>query len=131
MPKVSGFDVLDILRNTPETANVKIIMLTALEDRDVMIRGLLREYGLNPNADVTLVPLGASGTGFVAALQRGDLDGFVYTAPWPEVAETQGLGKVIINMYAGEYPALDGIYFNTLYGSKAFGSTGTASISTS
>ncbi len=30
MPKVSGFDVLDILRNTPETANTKIIMLTAL-----------------------------------------------------------------------------------------------------
>lgn len=30
MPKISGFDVLDILRNTPETANVKIIMLTAL-----------------------------------------------------------------------------------------------------
>ena len=30
MPKVSGFDVLDILRNTPETADVKIIMLTAL-----------------------------------------------------------------------------------------------------
>lgn len=30
MPKVNGFDVLDILRNTPETANVKIVMLTAL-----------------------------------------------------------------------------------------------------
>ncbi len=30
MPKVSGFDVLDILRNTPETAKLKIIMLTAL-----------------------------------------------------------------------------------------------------
>jgi len=30
MPKVSGFDVLDILRNTPETASLKIIMLTAL-----------------------------------------------------------------------------------------------------
>lgn len=35
MPKVSGFDVLDILRNTPETTNVKIIMLTALsQDSD-------------------------------------------------------------------------------------------------
>lgn len=35
MPKVSGFDVLDILRNTPETANVKVIMLTALsQDND-------------------------------------------------------------------------------------------------
>ncbi len=30
MPKVSGFDVLDILRNTPETANIQVIMLTAL-----------------------------------------------------------------------------------------------------
>ena len=30
MPKLSGFDVLDILRNTPATANIKIIMLTAL-----------------------------------------------------------------------------------------------------
>lgn len=30
MPKVNGFDVLDILRNTPEVANVRVIMLTAL-----------------------------------------------------------------------------------------------------
>ena len=35
MPKVSGFDVLDILRNTPETLNIKVIMLTALsQDTD-------------------------------------------------------------------------------------------------
>ena len=30
MPKISGFDVLDILRNTPATEKIKIIMLTAL-----------------------------------------------------------------------------------------------------
>lgn len=30
MPKISGFDVLDILRQTPETAGVKVIVLTAL-----------------------------------------------------------------------------------------------------
>lgn len=35
MPKISGFDVLDILRNTPDTANLKVIMLTALsQDSD-------------------------------------------------------------------------------------------------
>ena len=35
MPKVSGFDVLDILRNTPETTNVRVVMLTALsQDTD-------------------------------------------------------------------------------------------------
>lgn len=30
MPKISGFDVIDILRNTKETANIRIVMLTAL-----------------------------------------------------------------------------------------------------
>jgi len=30
MPRISGFEVLDIIRNTPKTVNVKVIMLTAL-----------------------------------------------------------------------------------------------------
>ena len=35
MPKISGFDILDILRNTPETMNTRVIMLTALsQDKD-------------------------------------------------------------------------------------------------
>lgn len=35
MPKVSGYDVLDIIRNTQETAHIKVVMLTALsQDSD-------------------------------------------------------------------------------------------------
>lgn len=37
MPKISGFDMLDILRGSPETKNTKVIMMTALsqlEDKD-------------------------------------------------------------------------------------------------
>ena len=37
MPKISGFDMLDILRTTPETKDVKVIVMTALsqdEDRE-------------------------------------------------------------------------------------------------
>lgn len=37
MPKISGFDMLDILRQTPETKNTQVIMMTALsqaEDKD-------------------------------------------------------------------------------------------------
>ncbi len=30
MPKISGFEVLDILRNTPETADLKVMILSAL-----------------------------------------------------------------------------------------------------
>jgi DNA-binding response OmpR family regulator len=36
MPKISGFDVLDILRATPETKDTKVIMMTALsQEADV------------------------------------------------------------------------------------------------
>ncbi len=37
MPKISGFDVLDIIRSTPEIRDTKVIMMTALsggEHRD-------------------------------------------------------------------------------------------------
>lgn len=39
MPKISGFDVLDILRSTPETKNTKIIMMTALSQEEDKQRG--------------------------------------------------------------------------------------------
>ena len=39
MPKISGFDMLDILRQTPETAKIKIIMMTALSSDDQRMRG--------------------------------------------------------------------------------------------
>lgn len=39
MPKISGFDMLDILRSTPETANIKVVMMTALSADDQRARG--------------------------------------------------------------------------------------------
>lgn len=39
MPKISGFDMLDILRSTPETQNIKVIMMTALSSDDQRERG--------------------------------------------------------------------------------------------
>lgn len=35
MPRISGFDVLDIIRSTPDIAHTKVVMMTALsEDSD-------------------------------------------------------------------------------------------------
>ena len=34
MPKVDGFNVLDILRNTPETVNIHVIVLSALSQQE-------------------------------------------------------------------------------------------------
>ena len=39
MPKISGFDMLDILRSTPETAGIKVVMMTALSSDDQRQRG--------------------------------------------------------------------------------------------
>lgn len=39
MPKISGFDMLDILRSTPETKDIKVIMMTALSSEDQRVRG--------------------------------------------------------------------------------------------
>lgn len=39
MPKISGFDMLDILRATPETKDIKVIMMTALSSQDQRERG--------------------------------------------------------------------------------------------
>lgn len=39
MPKISGFDMLDILRATPETKDIKVIMMTALSSEDQRTRG--------------------------------------------------------------------------------------------
>lgn len=39
MPKISGFDMLDILRSTPETKDIKVIMMTALSSEDQRERG--------------------------------------------------------------------------------------------
>ena len=39
MPKISGFDMLDILRSTPETSKIKVIMMTALSADEQRQRG--------------------------------------------------------------------------------------------
>lgn len=49
MPKISGFDMLDILRSTPETKNIRVIMMTALSSEDQ------RQRGENLGADKYLV----------------------------------------------------------------------------
>lgn len=40
MPKISGFDMLDILRNTPEMREIKVIMMTALSGEEQRQRGV-------------------------------------------------------------------------------------------
>lgn len=49
MPKISGFDMLDILRSTPEIKDIKVIIMSALSSEDQ------RQRGENLGADRYLV----------------------------------------------------------------------------
>jgi len=40
MPKISGFDMLDILRSTPETKNTKVVIMTALSQAEDKARAV-------------------------------------------------------------------------------------------
>jgi CheY-like chemotaxis protein len=45
MPKINGFDVLDIIRNTPQTSDLPVIMLSALSGSDDIERA--KKLGVN------------------------------------------------------------------------------------
>ena len=58
LPKLSGFDVLDIMRNTPETRSLKIIVFSALgskEDRERAMK--LGADGYIVKSEVTLAEM--------------------------------------------------------------------------
>lgn len=42
MPKISGFDVLDILKSTNSTAKIPVIIMTVLEQESNKVKGLMQ-----------------------------------------------------------------------------------------
>lgn len=75
MPKISGFDMLDILRSTTETRDIKVIMMTALSSDDQRARG--EQLG----ADKYLVKSQVGIEDVVAAVHQVLGDGVTSTAP--------------------------------------------------
>lgn len=77
---------------------------------DTLLRMILPPRGLNPNTDITMVPLGTGGP-LLAGLERGSVDAIVWLSPIPETAEKRGVGKVLINQGRGDVPELRGFYY--------------------
>jgi len=75
MPRVSGFDMLDILKSTPNTQHIKIIMMTALSSEDQ------RERGTGLGADAYLVKSQVGIEDVVTAVKKLLSGGKVDTTP--------------------------------------------------
>ena len=82
----------------------KRIGITALGSAtDVGIRAILRPSGLDPDKDVTLLPLGTAENG-VAALAAGHIDALVVTEPSTSVAIDKKIGRMFLDLRKGEGP---------------------------
>ncbi len=77
---------------------------------DALLRMILPPRGLNPDTDITMVPLGTGGP-LLAGLEKGAVDAIVWLSPIPETAEKRGVGKVLINQGRGDVPELRGFYY--------------------
>ncbi len=82
MPKISGFDMLDILRSTTETKDIKVIMMTALSSEDQ------RERGEKLGADRYLVKSQVGIEDVVRTVHEvlGDIPGMNHAAVQPQTS---------------------------------------------
>jgi len=87
----------------------------------IFTRYLIQRAGLVPGKDTQTVVIGATPL-LIAAMQKGEIDGFMSSPPAPEEAEANGAGKVIISSSEGDIPEFDNFVYESIVTSKAFAS---------
>lgn len=97
---------------------LKIGMTSPGSGSDQLVRTLLQKRGYDPEKEVSLQPLG-QGDAMLAAFERGLVDGFSFTPPYPQIAESRGLGKIVIDPFDGDAPELQGGTFLVLTTTRA------------
>ena len=76
---------------------------------DQLMRYMLAQEGMDPDADVNLLPMGDSGS-ILAGYKQGRLDAFTLSSPTSDLAVQDG-GNLLFNLSEGEYPDLDGFQY--------------------
>ena len=84
---------------------------------DTAVRALFKARGMDPDKEVSLLPLGAP-SNMIAAMEKNATDAFAYPAPWPSIAANRGLGKVMIDPFNDQIPEIRGVPFNIVATSR-------------
>lgn len=85
---------------------------------DDMVRALFLNRGMDPDKEVTILPLGTPDN-MLAALQAGNATAMSYTSPITEIAVSRGLGQIIIEPLTGEVPEFRDVPYIVLSTSRA------------
>lgn len=80
---------------------------------DVFIRYLVKQGGLNPDTDVQIIRVGSSAAERVA-MQSGQIDAFIVSAPFSVQTEREGTGVILVKGPAGEVPGLSDLIYVAL-----------------
>jgi NitT/TauT family transport system substrate-binding protein len=80
---------------------------------DIYMRAMLRNNGLDPQKDVSIVRVGTI-PGLFAAMKSHQIQGFMLSPPSPEEAEEAGIGKVWIRLTRNEVPSLAHLPYMTM-----------------
>ena len=85
---------------------------------DTMARTLFKARGMDPDQMVQLQPLGG-GSNMLAALEKGLTDGFVWSAPQPQIAEKKGIGVIVIDPFERTVPEVIDVPYEVMALNKA------------
>ena len=86
----------------------------------LLLNGLARQYGLDPNRDFTVTAISPYPT-LLAALQRGQIDAAFTAIPFGYVAVKGGYAVMLADFWAGEVPAFAGAVHESLFTTEAYG----------
>jgi NitT/TauT family transport system substrate-binding protein len=85
---------------------LKLAAHTPGSSPDLTLKFLLRQYGMDPERDVQILPI-VQGA-ILAAIERDRIDGFAYSSPLAEAAMVKYGAKKLISLAAGEVAPLAG-----------------------
>lgn len=80
---------------------------------------LLKQVGIDPNTDVTVVAMGGQ-IEMLAALRANQVDAFLVGPPGPEMADSEGVAVLLLALSSGEMPELGNLIYDGLVTTRLF-----------
>ena len=85
---------------------------------DTAARTFFKARGMDPDQTIQLQPLGG-GSNMLAALEKGVTDGFVWSAPQPQIAVQKGIGEIVIDPFDRDVPEMVGVPYEIMAVNRA------------
>ena len=83
---------------------------------DQLLRYVVRAQNMNPDRDLTILPI--TDTGILAALEQKRIDGFSYSSPLADTAVVKQGARILVSAAAGEIRQLAGLLSIVAIGSR-------------